>query len=271
MTRFFKLSGAGNDFIALAQPDREPRADEIRAWCRRRLSVGADGLFVLRRVPGRRPRRVDMQYFNSDGLEADLCLNATRCAARLATHLQWAKARLAIGTSVGVLQAEILDETRVAVEAPLPALEPERRVVDGAESAFEGWSVTIGVPHFVVLAQGPLAEIDVECCAPPIRGHAVFGNEGTNVNFVTFHEANRMSIRSYERGIEAETPACGTGILAAVSVGVETGQLTLPATVHTQGGFDFEVAGEMRSGAIVSWSLIGDARLVASGTIHSPC
>ncbi|HEV7786777.1 MAG TPA: diaminopimelate epimerase, partial [Thermoanaerobaculia bacterium] len=92
MTRFYKLSGSGNDFLALAEPWETPSAERIRAWCRRGVSIGADGLFVLRRAGGGETggAGATMDYFNADGLAADLCLNGTRCAAQLAFHLGWA-------------------------------------------------------------------------------------------------------------------------------------------------------------------------------------
>jgi diaminopimelate epimerase len=88
MTRFFKVSGSGNDFLALAEPTETPAADQIRAWCHRGVSLGADGLFVIRREPNA-VRTVGMDYYNSDGLPADLCLNGTRCAAQLGSGSPW--------------------------------------------------------------------------------------------------------------------------------------------------------------------------------------
>ena len=93
MIPFFKLSGCGNDFIALVEPEAPPQASAIRAWCRRGLSLGADGVFTLRRT---RPETVEMRYWNSDGGAAALCLNGTRCAAQLAFHLGWVRDRVTV-------------------------------------------------------------------------------------------------------------------------------------------------------------------------------
>ena len=117
MTRFFKVSGSGNDFLALAEPFKTPPPETIRAWCRRGVSVGGDGLFVLRRAEG----GVTMEYFNADGFPADLCLNGTRCAAQLAFHLQWAQETVLIRTGAGNVSARQLDDSRVAVDLPAPA------------------------------------------------------------------------------------------------------------------------------------------------------
>src|SRR5689334_17237933 len=120
MTRFYKLSGSGNDFLALAEPEETPAAGQIRAWCRRGVSIGADGLFVLRQTEG----GAVMDYFNADGLAADLCLNGTRCAAQLAFRLGWAQDRVQLRTGAGSVAARRLDDGRTAVELPAPPKPP---------------------------------------------------------------------------------------------------------------------------------------------------
>jgi len=212
MTEFFKLSGSGNDFLALAEPAAPPAPEEIRAWCRRGVSLGADGLFILRR----RPDGADMEYFNADGLPADLCLNGTRCAAQLAFHLGWADAALAVRTGAGTVAARRRDATRVTLELPAPATpQPLAVTVDGIARA--GFRLRVGVPHFVLpWAQG-LAGAPVRELGAAIRGHAAFGREGTNVNFVRFPERHRVEVRTFERGVEDETLSCGTAVLAAAS------------------------------------------------------
>src|SRR5215213_2345877 len=111
MTHFYKVSGSGNDFLALAEPFETPAPETIRAWCRRGVSLGADGLFVLRRAGG----GASMEYFNSDGYPADLCLNGTRCAAQLAFHLGWAEGTVQVTTGAGAFAGRRLDEGRIAV------------------------------------------------------------------------------------------------------------------------------------------------------------
>src|SRR6201999_4407436 len=117
----YKVSGSGNDFLALAEPFQVPPPETIRAWCQRGVSLGADGLFVLRRAGG----GATMDYFNADGLPADLCLNGTRCAAQLAFHLGWAEGTVAVRTAAGEVPARRIDESRIAVELPAPAGPPE--------------------------------------------------------------------------------------------------------------------------------------------------
>lgn len=263
MTDFFRVSGGGNDFLALVEPAAAPTAEEIRAWCARGLSLGADGLFVLSRGNG----RVRMDYYNSDGFAADLCLNGTRCAARLAFHLGWAKDETAIETGAGLLPARRLDATTVAVELPTIGQPPREVTIQDGDRLWEGFLVSAGVPHFVLptpddLAQAPMAE------APRLRRHPVFGAAGANVDFARYPDLHRLEIRSFERGVEAETLACGTGVVAAVVVGLMIRRLALPVTALTRGGFELTVEGDGPAHQIPSrWSLAGDARIVAHGTL----
>ena len=260
MTEFYKVSGSGNDFVALAEPEAAPTPETIRAWCRRGVSLGADGVFVLRRRPG----KVGMDYYNSDGYPADLCLNGTRCAAQLAFHLGWAEGSVAIATGSGVVAARRLDAARITLELPAPEPPSELTLeVDGIHHA--GYRVRAGVPHFVLPWPESLKSAPVESLGRALRYHPALGEPGANVNFVRYPGRHRMEIRSYERGVEAETLSCGTGILGSTAVGVYLGRLELPVQVHVQGGFELEVgaSGSTRS----AWLLTGDARVVARGTL----
>jgi diaminopimelate epimerase len=261
MSRFYKLSGSGNDFLALAEPARIPDPETIRAWCRRGVSIGADGLFILRREDG----GVAMDYFNADGLPADLCLNGTRCAAQLAFHLGWAAERVVIRTGAGAFAVRRLDEFRVAVEVDMPAEPPRELTVEVDGRPYAGHRLLVGVPHFVLLWPEALDKAPVRELGRALRYHSVFGSPGTNVNFVRFPAPGRMEIRTYERGVEDETLSCGTGVLASSAVGLARAGARLPLRVMTQGGFELEV-GDLPGGRC---SLAGDARLVAEGEILS--
>ncbi|HYX23636.1 MAG TPA: diaminopimelate epimerase [Thermoanaerobaculia bacterium] len=265
-TRFYKLSGSGNDFLALAEPWETPPPERIRAWCRRGVSLGADGLFILRRAPGG-DSGATMDYFNADGLPADLCLNGTRCAAQLAFHLGWAegsRGTLQLRTGAGSVAARRLDAERTAVELPAPAGPPQPLVVDAGGRSHAGWRILVGVPHFVLLWPDGLETAPVRELGRQLRHHPVFGAPGTNVDFVRFPARERMEIRTYERGVEDETLSCGTGVLAGAAVGLLLAQVRLPLRVATQGGFELLVDGDPEAG---SWSLAGDARVVAEGEL----
>jgi len=261
MTRFFKLSGGGNDFLALAEPhaaDTTPPPERIRAWCRRGVSLGADGLFLLRRAP----TGVTMDYFNADGYPADLCLNGTRCAAQLAFHLGWETDRVEVQTGAGLVAAQRIDAERVRLALPAPAAPTELSLtLDGTTCA--GHRALVGVPHFVMQWED-LERAPVQVLGAALRHHAVFAPGGTNVNFVRYPNKHCMEIRTFERGVENETLACGSGVLAGTAVGLALGALEMPVRVLTKGGFELEVDTDQEVGR---WSLAGDARVVAEGTL----
>ncbi|HEX7183009.1 MAG TPA: diaminopimelate epimerase [Thermoanaerobaculia bacterium] len=259
MTAFFKVSGSGNDFLALAEPAEVPPPERIRAWCRRGVSLGADGLFILRRAGG----GTAMDYFNSDGHPADLCLNGTRCAAQLAFHLGWAGEAVEVLTGAGSVAARRLDPGRVAVEMPVPEA-PEELALEAGGIRHAGYRLRVGVPHFVLVWPEELSDAPVRELGAKIRGHAAFGSEGTNVSFVRFPGRRRMEIRTFERGVEDETLSCGTGVLAGAAAGIASGQAGLPLEVMTQGGFELEVDADPRTGR---WLLSGDARVIARGEL----
>jgi|HubBroStandDraft_3_1064219.scaffolds.fasta_scaffold01093_12 diaminopimelate epimerase len=289
---FFKVSGSGNDFLALPEPAAPPPAERIRAWCRRGISLGADGLFTLRREGA----EVAMEYWNADGLPADLCLNGTRCAAQLAFHLGWAQGRATVRTAAGRFDARRLDEGSVALGVPAPAAAPAEIRVEVEGRTWSGWRIDVGVPHLVLLWPEDLAAAPVVSLGGPLRRHPAFAPAGANVNFVRFPTPHRMEIRTYERGVEDETLSCGTGVLAAAAVGLALGAATLPLAVATRGGFELEVAAagsaawakglageweadaeghagksetgaEHAAGAPRCWTLAGDARIVARGEL----
>jgi diaminopimelate epimerase len=265
MTAFFKVSGSGNDFVALAEPAVDPAPERIRAWCRRGISLGADGVFALRRGPG--AAEVSMAYFNADGHPAELCLNGTRCAAQLAFHLGWADiGAVAVRTAAGTFRARRLDPRRVALEldagAGMPA--PRELTLDVDGTARQGFAVPVGVPHFLLLWPGDLDDAPVVEVGRQLRHHPVFQPAGTNVSFVHLEGRERLAIRTYERGVEDETLACGTGVVAAARLGLALGRLACPITALTRGGFELTVD---RDAATQRFTLAGDARVVAAGEL----
>jgi len=264
VTRAWLVSGGGNDFLALVAPARDPSAEEIAAWCARGISVGADGLFTLRAID---EARVAMRYWNADGRPADLCLNGTRCAARLALARALVHGTFTVETGAGPMRAQATGATTVAVDLPAPSAPPAALSLAVGEERFELWKIDVGVPHVVLPWPESLARCPVARLGPPLRAHAALGPPGANVDFVRFPDPHRLEIRTFERGVEGETLACGTGILAAVATGLALGRLELPVAALTRGGFRFVVAGTSVATSGVSptlerWSLGGDARLL---------
>lgn len=260
MSAVYKVSGGGNDFLALAAPEREPSGDEIRSWCARGLSFGADGLFTLHRTDA----GVRMRYWNADGQPAALCINGTRCAARLALHLGWTEGSFPVTTDAGAFAARAVAATEIALQLPAPEELARKRVVEVGGRSWEGWFVTVGVPHLVLVWPESLALAPVASLGAALRAHPDFAPGGTNVDFVRFPAPNRMEIRSFERGVEAETLACGTGVLAATAVGLLLNLAKLPLCASTLGGFTLTVDGQTVDSALKNWSLAGDARILGS-------
>ena len=263
MTHYFQLSGGGNDFLALVEPETVPSPDRVSAWCRRGLSAGADGLFVLQRSSD----GALMTYFNADGSEADLCLNGTRCAVQLACHLGWARNEIDIVTGAGTIPGRKTDRSRAALTVDIPAGGEMADLVVDSES-IQVWRIRVGVPHVLVLWPESLESAPVVELGARLRSHPDLGNEGANASFVRFPTRHRVEIRTFERGVEAETLACGTGVLAAVSLGLQLNHLDLPVAATTLGGFELTVesiAGP--NGDSEGWSFGGDARVISEGDL----
>lgn len=260
MTPFFKLSGGGNDFIALAEPEADPAPDTVVRWCTRGLSEGADGLFVLRREDV----GVRMVYSNSDGRRAALCLNGTRCAARLAFHLGWAKDRVAVSTDAGAFEAAAAGDNAVQLRLPNPQGPPEPLRLTVDDETISAILIDVGVPHLVLFQDEDMSQAPIDRLGPRLRGHPDLTPAGANVDFARFPEPHRLELRSWERGVEAETLACGTGVLACIAIGLDLGLAELPVKAVTLGGFEIEVA---PSETPSHWLMTGDARVVCGGTL----
>lgn len=255
----YRLSGGGNDFLAVVEPESPPSAERVRAWCTRGLSLGADGVFTLERVA----EGVRMDYYNADGKPADLCLNGTRCAVRLARQLGWHDGATTVVTGAGPLAGSVVGD-EVRLEVPPPSERPRKRTLALDGATYSGWFLTVGVPQFVLAWPQSLGEAPVLELGPALRRHPDFGEAGTNVMFVRFLPPSGFEIRSFERGVEAETLACGTGVLAAAAVALDQQLLDLPFVALTGGGFEFEVDARCDdNGRLTQWSLTGDARVLA--------
>lgn len=232
---FSKLSGSGNDFILIDNRDGRLSADVLpgtaRALCRRKFSVGADGLIALE---ASRAADFRWRFFNADGSTAEMCGNGARCAARFAVERGIAGGRLSFETLAGIIRAEVWG-VRVKVElAPPGDLQPDREVPLDPKPVRASY-INTGVPHAVVCVED-LEAVDVEGLGRRIRFHPLFQPAGTNVDFIRRVGANRIAMRTYERGVEGETLACGTGAAAAACTGTHLWSLASPVDVLTRGG-----------------------------------
>ena len=261
---FFKMSGSGNDFIII--DNRKPVLDEaslkrfIVNVCRRKLSAGADGLILIEPSEA-----VDFKwrFFNSDGSRAEMCGNGARCAARYA-HVNGITAkRLKFQTDVGIVAAEIIDE-RVKVKMTDPSeITPDMSIeLDAGRRTMA--AVNTGVPH-VILVETDLEAVDVRGLGREIRRHAAFAPAGTNVNFITSPADDTIVIRTYERGVEDETLACGTGSVAAALVTAVRHGKDSPIHVKTRSGILLTVHFSRKENGFTNVHLEGDARIIYHG------
>ena len=205
--RFWKLSGAGNDFVLLAgRPKGRSGAALARALCDRRLGIGADGLLVMSQHGGR-PR---LDYWNADGSPA-FCGNGSRCGALWAAANGLAKGRaFSLDSNRGRLEARLTKPGRAEITMPRPSKLKLAMKVAGYTVHY----VDTGVPHAVVFIS---KNVDVDGLGRLLRFHKAFGKAGANVDFVSAAKG-RLVVRTYERGVEGETLACGTGVVAAAVV-----------------------------------------------------
>lgn len=263
--RFFKMHGAGNDFIMIDNRDlRFPGedADRIRWLCNRHHGVGGDGL-VLIEPSGK--LAFAMRFFNPDGGQADLCANGARCVARLAHDLGIAGPCMRFETKAGPLRAEILDDG-VCIHLPPPG-DMRREVVLG-DIGFTVSVLNTGVPHVVVFTNS-VREMDVVLPGRVIRNHPAFAPHGVNVNFVEYQDALKcLSVRTYERGVEGETLACGTGVIASALLGALTYELTSPVRVCCRHGDVMRVDFRLdEAGAFADVALTGPAEYIFVGSV----
>lgn len=232
---FSKLNGSGNDFLLV--DNRSGAVDGfdlpafVRKVCDRTRSIGADGMIFIERPSGRGDFR--WNFFNADGSVAEMCGNGGRCAARFAAERRIAPRRLSFETLAGLIHAEVAGRRVKLQMTPPRGLALDRTLtLAGRRHAYA--FVDTGVPHAVLLVPD-LEAVDVLRVGRGIRNHRAFAPRGTNVNFVRLLDGGVL-IRTYERGVEGETLACGTGAVAAGIVSAALGLARPPVAVTTRGG-----------------------------------
>ncbi len=263
--RFTKMSGAGNDFVVFDNRDGgipEERAELVRWVCARRLGVGADGALFVEQSEATDFR---MRYYNADGGEAEMCGNGGRCISRYAYLNGIAGEKMIFETLAGRYRAEIMGE-HVRLE-----MVPPKDIRLQFEIGMDGNELTVnfihtGVPHAVVFADR-IDDIDVPELGRKIREHGKFGPDGANANFVQVVDPGRIRIRTYERGVEDETLACGTGTVAAVLVGALLKRLQSPVEAVTQSGLTLTVYFDLKKGKFANVFLEGNAEVIFEGAL----
>ncbi len=266
MLRFTKMNGAGNDFILIDNRAGEIDLDrsQIAHLCNRHRGIGADGVLLLELPANRADFR--MRYFNADGGEAEMCGNGARCFARFANKVGGQKAIISFETPAGVISAELKGDLVTLRMTEPTDLRLNVKLPVGNENKTVHF-INSGVPHVVI----PVAEIenvDVRLEGAAIRHHKMFSPNGANVNFIEKRGPTKIAIRTYERGVEDETLACGTGIVASALIFGATESCQGPITVLARGGDELEVGFERNRDQFDNVTLTGPAEFVFEGTIE---
>lgn len=274
---FWKMSGCGNDFVVIDNRagvvSSEAAAAFTRAVCRRRVSVGADGVVLIQAADSASGADFDWRYINADGADGEFCGNGAVCGARFAYLNGIAPARCTFTTASGPVLAEVSESpedcrVKIAITDPSP---PNLRLavdVDGATRELH--AIHVGVPHAVMVVDDAdrfLPGVDFVDFGRAVRRHAAFAPAGVNFNVISFRDDGAIRMRTYERGVEDETLACGSGSIASAVVAAALGLAASPVTVITSSGRplypEFEWDGQMARKV----RLGGEARVVAVGEV----
>jgi diaminopimelate epimerase len=266
MLRFTKMNGAGNDFILIDNRagDIDLNPSQIARLCDRHRGIGADGILLLENPSDHADFR--MRYFNADGGEAEMCGNGARCFARFANKVTGAEDKMSFETPAGVISAELAGDlvtlkmtepTDLRLNVPLQ-IGAEKKIVHFINS---------GVPH-VVVPVAQVGDVDVSGEGSAIRHHEAFSPKGANVNFIEKRGPNKIAIRTYERGVEDETLACGTGVVASALMFAFTEKAKGPIGVIARGGDELRVGFDRIDKQFRNVTLTGPAEFVFEGTIE---
>jgi len=256
----------GNDFVVIDNRNGkfQDRIDDFsrfaRVVCARKRSVGADGLLLLENSKN---ADITMRIFNPDGSEVTMCGNGARCIAYYAADKGITGTTLSIETKAGILKAQVVNSA-TRLEMPSPEVLKNRFSLKVGGQTIEVGFVNTGVPHIVDFVED-LEAVDVKKLGREIRFHKQFTPEGTNANFVKVKDRGTLLIRTYERGVEDETLACGTGAVAGAIIASEYDYIESPVRVKTKGGEALFVYFEKIKDKYKEVFLEGEVKLVYEG------
>ncbi|MBU4344482.1 MAG: diaminopimelate epimerase [Desulfobacteraceae bacterium] len=264
---FYKASGSGNDFIIIDNRDKVVDEKNLKTFiekiCRRKMSVGADGFILIEESDS-----VDFRwrFFNADGNPAEMCGNGARCVARFAYLNRIAGSEMSFETDAGIVSAKV---SKDMVKINMPELSELKTdyLLDLENGDLTINSINTGVPH-VVIVMDSIDNVDVVKLGSEIRFHDIFAPAGTNVNFICQNKDDTISIRTYERGVEDETLACGTGAVAGAVVTSFKFGIKSPIKVITKSGESLYIYFKENQGEFSDVYLEGDARIIYTGELH---
>jgi diaminopimelate epimerase len=267
MLRFTKMNGAGNDFVMIDNRAGDVRLqpEQIVRICDRHRGVGADGILLLEK--GSNGADFRMRYYNRDGGEAEMCGNGARCFARFAKKVAGAPERISFQTPAGLIGARLHgDLVTLNMSDPTDLRLKLRLQIDGEDAVVH--YINSGVPHVVV----PVARLDVVHVftqGAAIRRHKKFSPQGANVNFIEKRGAQKILVRTYERGVEDETLACGTGVVASALIFAVTEKVDGPVSVTVRSGSELSVDFKRAGNQFRNVTLTGPAEFAFEGTIEA--
>ncbi|RLG28128.1 diaminopimelate epimerase [Methanosarcinales archaeon] len=264
---FWKMSGSGNDFILIDNRDGRVKDKEmgrlVERACRRRESVGADGVIF---VVGSKQYDFGWHYFNADGGEVEMCGNGGRCVSRFAFLKGIAGPDMTFETLAGPVSAEVKGRM-VKVLMPRPTGLSMNLDLGNQQSWKSVDFINTGVPHVVVGVED-LFNYPIKEQGRMIRYHAHFSPEGTNASFMKAMGQDQIEIRTYERGVEDETLACGTGAIACALVSAARGLVSSPVKVKTRGGEVLVIHFQTKEGLFDRVWLEGSTSIIYKGELH---
>jgi diaminopimelate epimerase len=265
MLTFTKMNGAGNDFVMLDNRDGKLALDkaQIARLCDRHRGVGADGVLMVE--PPQNGGDFRMRYYNADGGEEEMCGNGARCFGRFGQRVSGLTGDITFETLAGKITAQFIgDNVRIQMSEP-HSLRLNASLESGGEM-LTVHSINTGVPHAVVFVED-LEEVDVRGFGAGLRYHTHFAPKGTNANFVKQLGPQSIAIRTYERGVEDETLACGTGMVACALVFHELDGAASPIDVKVRGGETLEIAFRQDGKVYRDVTLTGPADYVFEGQV----
>jgi len=261
------MNGAGNDFVLIDNRSRQIQLQpaHIARLCDRHQGVGADGVILLERCPSGKADWA-WDFYNSDGSSAEMCGNGARCFARFVRRLTGGGGPLSFATRAGIITARFAGEG-VTVNLTPPKELRLRQQVKTSLGPMEIHSLDTGVPHAVLFVPDA-DQAMVQPLGAEIRNHPHFAPRGTNVNFVQVLGPGQIRVRTYERGVEGETLACGTGVTASALITAELRGFVSPIQVQVQSGDKLEISFERTNGSFTGVGLAGPAEFVFEGRIE---
>lgn len=267
---FYKYTSQGNDFIIVdnwnGEVPEKDMAKTAKLMCRPKYGIGADGLVFI--VAG--PDDVDFawRFFTADGTEADMCGNAARCAAHLAASLNIAPSEMSFKTKAGVVEATVEDR-KVKIRLPKIGRSEGAALVEAEGISLTYHRLSVGMPHAVAWVED-LEALNVNKLGRAVRRHPAFAPDGANIDFAKVTGPDRLTLRSYMRGVEEEVLSSGTGAVAATLLAAAQGLITGSCVVcRTKGDGELTVSFEGPATSPEAVYLEGQVRCLFSGQVES--